>query len=434
MPQRSAQTVCIRALRFPGAWLAVLAVVLLAVGTALTAPVIVASHARAEPFAVDYLAFDAAGTFVREGHAGELYDVAAQRAAQSARAGDAAGHGVQYFEFLYPPVVAAAFAPLAALPVDRGYLLFALVVVAALAMSGRLLWRLTDELGLIERSVFVACALGSTATCMSVLVGQVTPLLVLAALGALVALRGSRPTAGGVLLGLLWVKPHFAVAALIVALLARQRRTAAAIAGVGAVFALGSLLIAGADGARGYVELTRSVAGDPAALGESMRAEQNLFGLVATLSGARGGAALVIAQALVGLAALGLVARAVPAAAYAGTDRLAFLFALGAMLVLVASPHVQYYDLAWLVFPALFAARRRSVARTEELRRSLTGLMALAALFVEIAAVLASVGVSVSAPVLVLLLVGLCEWPRLERLLSLDVDDPAAAASLRQAA
>jgi len=412
----------------------VLAVVLLALGTVLTAPVIVASHARSAPFAVDYLAFDAAGAFVREGRAGGLYDVAAQQAAQSARAGSAADHGVQYFEFLYPPVVAAAFAPLSALPIEQGYLLFALIVVAALAISGGLLWRLTDDLGLVERSTFVVCALGSTATCMSLLIGQVTPLLVLAALGALVALRGSRPTMAGVLLGLLWMKPHFAVAALIVALLARQRRAAAAIVGVGATFAVVSVLIAGIDGARGYLELTRSVAGDPAALGESMRAEQNIFGFVATVVGARGGTALVLAQALIGVAALGLVVRAVRTPPYEGTDRVVYVFALGAMLVLIASPHVQYYDLAWLVFPALFAVRRRSVARTDELRRSLTGLLVLAALFVEIAAVLASAGVSVSAPGMALLLVGLCEWPRLERLLSLDAGDTASAEPLRHAA
>ena len=139
-------------------------------------------------------------------------------------------------------------------------------------------------------------------------------------------------------------------------LLARQRRMAASMLALGAVFVVGSLLIAGSDGARAYVELTRSVARDPAALGGSLRAEQNVFGFAATVAGVRGGTVLVAAQAVIALAALGLAARAIGSRAYAGTERTLYLFAIGALLVLVVSPHVQYYELAWLVFPALLSS------------------------------------------------------------------------------
>ena len=180
-------------LRCLGAPLSVLAIVLLAFGSILTAPTTVVTHARATPFAIDYLAFDAAGSLVGEHRAGDLYDVAAQRTAQAARAGSTGDGGANYFEFLYPPVAAAPFAPLSVLPIEYSYLLFAVIIAAALGVSARLLLMLTADLWPIERRSFVVCVIGLTATCVALFIGQLTPLLVLATLGAAVAARGREP-------------------------------------------------------------------------------------------------------------------------------------------------------------------------------------------------------------------------------------------------
>src|SRR6185295_2113997 len=93
----------VRTLRFLGGWLAVMAAVLFAVGSAFTAPLSISDHASSVPFGVDYLAFDSAGSLVREGRSRDLYDVATQQRTQSERSGASGSVDVQYFEFLYPP-------------------------------------------------------------------------------------------------------------------------------------------------------------------------------------------------------------------------------------------------------------------------------------------------------------------------------------------
>lgn len=418
-----------RLLQVVGSPFAVFGIVMFAVLSAGSAPRTIVSHARAHPFAIDYLAFDGAGRMVRDGAASALYDVHAQQRVQSARSGAIGDRGAQYFAFLYPPVVAAAFAPLSGLPAAHGYLALVAMLTAALALCGLLLAKATEGQSRNERLMFGACAAGSAATCVAIFVGQITPLLVLAALAGLVAMRSSRPVTAGVLLGLLCVKPHIALVALLIAIAARQRQLAAGIVAVGAVVAAASVLIAGGDGVRGYVDLTRAVAGDPAVLGDSVRSEQNLFGLTATLFGIDHGSAIVVAQMIVGLVALGLVVRAVRTTAYAGRELVTYIFALGALLVVVASPHVQFYDLGLLLFPALFVARRRSAATNAGLRRALTGVLALSFGCIEVAGILASVGASVSAPLLFAALVGVCEWPRVEVWLSSGASETAAAAT-----
>lgn len=423
-----------RLLSLAGSPLAVFGVVLFALLSAGTAPRTIISHAAARPFAIDYLAFDGAGRMVRDGDAGALYDTGAQQRVQSARSGAVDDRGAQYFAFLYPPVVAAAFAPLSGLTAAHGYLALVATLAGALALCGALLAKMTEGQTRGERCIFAACALGSAATCVALFVGQITPLLVLATLGALVAMRSSRPATAGLLLGLLCVKPHIALVALLIALSAGQRRVAAGIVAVTAVVVVVSLFVGGPEGVRGYIDLTRSVAGDPAVLGDSVRSEQNLFGLTATLLGIDHGFAVVVAQMLVGVAALGLVVRAVRATAYAGRELAMYVFAMGALLVIVASPHVQFYDLGFLLFPALFVAHRRSVATDAGLKRKLTGVLVLAFGFIEMAGMLASVGASVSAPVLVAALAGLCAWPRIEAWLSAAASAPGDSAHMATAA
>ena len=134
------------------------------------------------------------------------------------------------------------------------------------------------------------------------------------------------------------------------------------------------------------------------------------------------------------LVVLGFVVRGVRKTVYAGRELATYTFALGALLVVVASPHVQFYDLGLLVFPALFVAHRRSVATDAGLRRALTGLLVLSFGWIEAAGMLASVGASVSAPVLFAALVGACEWPPIEAWLSAAASQPAAALTSADAA
>lgn len=313
-----------------------------------------------------------------------------------------------------PSPVAAAFAPFSWLGIGDGYLAFAGALLAALAAIGWLIARLAADLSRTSRLLLAVCALGSTAFSISVLIGQLTPLLLAAVLCALALLRAGRAGQAGISLGLLFVKPHFALVALIVALAAGQRKLCAWMAGAGALLAVASVAVVGLDGAADYVSLARAATSRPSTLHIHVAAEQNLYGLVATVSHVHGGAPAAIAQSATGLVALALAVRAVRRRPYAGTEGLLYAAGVASLLVLVAAPHVQYYDLAFLLVPAMFVAHRAEAAEDVALRGAIRGLLVCSAVFVEAGGMLAAVNVSISAPALFALLLLLCEWWRFE--------------------
>jgi hypothetical protein len=401
-----------RLLRLAGSPLAILAMVLLAAGTFVTVPITVRDHWHAEPLSYDYLAFDAAGQMVIRGHSDHLYHIPAQKFVELVRTNG--GHGTPFFVFLYPPAVAAAATPLSGLSPNDGYLAFVGVMTATLAAGGVLMARLTSDLSRKARWIVTICALGSSALAISLLVGQLTPLLLLSVLSALLLLRADRAPLAGLCLGLLFIKPHLALIALIVALAARQRQLAAAMLGAGAVLTVASLAIVGLQGAQDYLSLTREAATHPAALSIAVPAEQNLSGLVATFFGIRDAASVAIAQAALAVVGLAIAVRAITRNPYAGAERALYVAGVGSLAAIVAAPHVQYYDLAFLLMPALFVAHRGETSGSPDLRRALRGLLVCSIVFVEAAGMLASAKLSISAPVLFGMLVLLSSWPRFE--------------------
>jgi hypothetical protein len=154
----------------------------------------------------------------------------------------------------------------------------------------------------------------------------------------------------------------------------------------------------------------------------SIASEQNVYGLIATLTGIRGGVGVMAAHVIIAAGATLLVFRAIANMRYDTQERVMFCGAVGSMLILVVSPHVQFYDLALLWLPALFVVHRVR-DRNEGARRAAYGLLVLAFFFVEIAGLLASARMSVSAPVLIAMLVALCNWSTVERVLFAATED-----------
>jgi hypothetical protein len=336
-----------------------------------------------------------------------------QHDAQERRTGN---DEASYLVYLNPPVVGAVAIPLTLLPPRVSYVaavgVLALVAIAAAALFSRLL----NGVPVRRRWLALICIAGSTAMASGVLSGQLTPILLLVGASALLALGAGRVLRAGALLGLLAVKPHFALAVFLVLLLAGQRKLAAAMAAVAALAALTSVAVVGIDGATGYIELLRTSFSHPASLYIDVRSEQNLSGLLA-LFGIYGGGAVALAGTAVAVLLLYAVHRAVKRAPYDRPDRALYIAALAAMFVCSAAAHIQFYDLALLAFPAIFILRRAE-ALPPQSRARCYGVLVLGVLWVEAAGMLAGARLSVSFPPLIAGTLVICYWPRVELFLA----------------
>ena len=391
--------------------LAILAVVLLAAGWAVTGPLSVARHASETPFRVDYLAYDAAATIIRRGDAPSLYDPQLQHDVEVERSGN---DERAYLVYLNPPIVGAAFVPLSWLDARPAYVLTVVVMTVVMAAAAWIIYELAEEIPRRTRLIMVACIVGSTTVASALMSGQLTPLLLLIGALAMWAHRKGRPWLAGGLLGLLAIKPHFAVAVLILLLIARQRRLAAGIVAVAAVCAAASLAIVGLDGARDYVEILQRSFERPASLYIDVRSEQNASGLIALLFQVYRGPVVTVTNAVIAVLALALAYRAMNRASYTGRMRTHYVAALVAVVVCVTASHIQFYDLALLAFPALFIVER-SVVAPAAARPRFYGVLVLTVLWLEVAGILAGAKMSVSAVPLLLFTLMILDWPRFER-------------------
>jgi hypothetical protein len=394
-----------------GSRLALLSVVLLALGWTITGPLSVARHATASPFRVDYLAYDTAAAIIRRGDAERLYDPRLQHDVQQARTGN---DEPSYLVYLNPPVLAAAFLPLSALPV-RGAYVAAVALLAAVTLAAcAIIFRLLDGVPAAGRWLTFVCIAGSTATASALISGQLTPLLLLLGAGSLAAYRVGRIGTAGMMLGALVIKPHFALAVLLALLIARQRALAAWMAAFGAVAALTSLAIVGFGGAEGYVDIMQRSFSRPASLYIDVRSEQNAGGLIALLFRVYGGPALTIAGAAVSLVALASVWRALARSPYAGRTHAAYVAALIAVFVCATAAHIQFYDLALLALPAMFIIQRAAAAPAEA-RPRFYGLLFVTVWWIEVAGMLAGARMSASVVPLLAFTLVVCNWPAVER-------------------
>lgn len=171
---------------------------------------------RGNPIFYDHLAYYSAGRLVREGRAGELYDLDTLRAYQ---AGLFPGHDVALEAFRNPPFVAQLVAATSArLPFAVSGWVWTLLGVAAYLGGLRLLH---------PRPPLFAVATVPVVLC--VIYGQVSLLAVgvLAVVGRL--LIDHRPFAAGLVAGLLWAKPPLLLGLVIWGLLDFRRLWPAAV-------------------------------------------------------------------------------------------------------------------------------------------------------------------------------------------------------------
>ncbi|MHB1158740.1 MAG: glycosyltransferase family 87 protein [Chloroflexota bacterium] len=212
------------------------------------------------PLANDFISFWMAGALVHEGAGSALYDVGLQQAFQTdlrlevASLDGAAQQPSFLFPYLNPPALAPLLVPLGMLPLSWAWLLWSGLNLLAVAVAVALPLKGTP------RAVAVAVVLLTfPAVPDSLLWGQMVGTLLLAVALGLLALVSGRPFLGGVLLGVLWLKPQYAVLFALLFLVKRRWRELAGMAVAGFVVAALSLLVVGFEGIASYLELLRRI-------------------------------------------------------------------------------------------------------------------------------------------------------------------------------
>jgi hypothetical protein len=308
------------------------------------------SHAAVGRLGGDYPAFYAAGRMVLHGDGAHLDEPARQAAEQRPYYGDEDDGG--YLPFAYPPAVALALAPIAALPYRASYVVDVAAMVAALVVALALLRRLVPS-ARAEPTVLLAATVAFFPMFRSLGAGQNTAVSLLAIAVAWLALDRDRPVLAGLALGLLWFKPQLGALVLLAVLVATPRRrwrvAVGALAGVATLWAT-SAEVAGPGWFAGWWSHAQRFARLDDAVD---RANGISWSGLAHAALGHGLAGDVVAGVLVA-ATLGVV---VWSARVAGRrDELGVALAVAAPAALLVAPHALFYDAGLLVVPALVVA------------------------------------------------------------------------------
>ena len=190
----------------------------------------------------DYPAFYGAASIVADGDIDQLYDGARQLRAQEGLFPD---DGPGYLHFAYPPYVAAALRPLALVDYQLSYVVYTLVMIAAL---GAAIWLARPLVPLVDRYPLAAMAAGLAFLPLfkGVGGGQNVAITVLLVVVAWRAVHDGNEIGGGVALGLLLYKPQFALPLMGLYLLRGHWKVAAAGVASGVVlYGAGAALMGG---------------------------------------------------------------------------------------------------------------------------------------------------------------------------------------------
>jgi hypothetical protein len=176
------------------------ATILLIVEIALLIIVIAATHGlvgKPKPGTTDFVGFYAAGRLADAGTPALAYDHTAHRAAEQ----QAAGAGIPYVYFYYPPVYLLLCAVLGWLPYLAAFVAFQITTLFACLMAIRAILRETRWTGLLPLlafpPVFWAIGLGQNAFLTATLFATATLQI------------DRRPVLAGLLFGAVCYKPHF---------------------------------------------------------------------------------------------------------------------------------------------------------------------------------------------------------------------------------
>jgi hypothetical protein len=297
----------------------------------------------------DLLVYYSASHLVLLGHGGAIYTLGALKAVERS-----ALHALLLPRteavFLYPPFVALALAPFAALGYAATYVLWLLVNCALLAAVLRALARYLD-LGALDTAFLAAAGASFLPVVATLLQGQVSILLLAAVAGVFFALRSGRDMLGGALLGLVLLKPPYVLPFLVLLLVQRRWRALGAFVAAAGVLALIPIPVLGVSTDLQYLHLLREAAGwHTSSGGFSPQANENLWGFFRLLLPA---SVATMAQVAVSAAVLLGVAQI----ARRPGRSVDVTFAAATVAAVLVNPHVLIHDLALLLLPAAVVLR-----------------------------------------------------------------------------
>lgn len=194
----------------------------------------------------DFPQFPAAAKILRSGHPGHLYDFNAQREAQREILGRAEKGDLT---FVYPPFVAALFAPFAQLPFLAAYSVWVCISIA-LYIRGVTLLSAPDA-----RSITLALALAFGPFAYDTIIGgQLSALAFVSLAAAIWFERTGRPVLSGLAVAGCLYKPSLLIWVGPMMLVTGRWRALAGFSGGAAAAAALSLILVGVDGCRAFVD------------------------------------------------------------------------------------------------------------------------------------------------------------------------------------
>jgi hypothetical protein len=192
----------------------------------------------------DYVVYYSAGRLVREGQGHLLYDVPTVADAEVRSMGRSVG-GTGVLAYFNPPFVAAAFAPLSALPIEWATIVIGVGCTGLAVASAFALQRLLGLEDRLQRLLFWLWFLSLHSVAWGVLHGQLSFLLLLGWLSFIFFQMKGRESLSGASLALLLIKPQMAVLPLLLMLWKRRWRTLASFAAIAWCLAMVSISVSG---------------------------------------------------------------------------------------------------------------------------------------------------------------------------------------------
>jgi hypothetical protein len=295
----------------------------------------------------DFSFFYAAWSMVLDGHGARLYDLDLQREYQNRVVPERGGTAL-LVPFNHPPHSALALAPLALLPRQAAFYVWAVIQLGLLLLALRFLRVLAADWDPGERRLLLVTVLAFPPLLMTFQQGQYSLLALVCLLGVWRGLRRDRPVAVGFWLVLGSVKPQLVLFPALVLLAGRRWRALGAALALFLPWAVLTTVAFGPSCWWGFVEVLHYSSHQFGGAGIDPLLMYNLKGLYTAVLGG-GQAALVnaLAGGTLVLAALGTLW-----AWRSGSPSLGLGMALTLQAGLLCNPHLYGHDTLTLVLPA----------------------------------------------------------------------------------
>lgn len=323
------------------------------------------------PLGADYAVFYVAGEMVLDGATDQLYDPAENyRRLHDVLPQLRADFALPY---RYPPVVALVATPLALVSFPVSYAMFVSASCVAWWLAIAILLRQSRDVPLAWRKILLYVGLAWPVAIEVVLGGQVAMFALLIAVASLALLRQHRYVLAGAVLALAAYKPNV-LAVLALGCFIRYPRMLLGFIPAAAAFGLLCMIPAGFDGLLAYVELSRSLAQQIAAVSHKLH---GLSPLLAMLSPAHAQAASWLVGATLSLL-VGSVLRSPRADRNGQTLWFATLLSCNSL----CNAYTPIYDLVLLLASGFLTIEYLAATQPDSLSKHLTrNQLVLGALF-----------------------------------------------------